>query len=46
MELYWRKNEKEVEKVFDDTKETTSTNDQKLKQKAETTLTDCFQLFS
>ena len=46
MELYWRKNQKEVEKVFDDTKETTSTNDQKLKQKAETTLTDCFQLFS
>ena len=41
MELYWRKKEKEVSNLFEDVKEAS-----KSKSKAETTLQDCFRLFS
>ncbi len=48
MELYWRKNEKEIEKYFDDPKHTGEDEKEQpvKKQKAETSLNDCFRLFS
>ena len=45
IELYWRKNEKQIEQLFEDVKES-GNKDAKAKAKAETCLQDCFRLFS
>jgi ubiquitin C-terminal hydrolase len=46
MEFYWRKNDKEIEKKFDDLKVNSNEEGDKVaKKKAGTSIYDCFKLF-
>ena len=46
MELYWRKNDKEIEKKLDDIKSNNNGSlEKESKKKTGTTIQDCFKLF-